>query len=125
MAKRDAPISWRPSPEARLALAVLTDALPKLNRNEILNQVVIGAVEIPSLPRPKRDDMQAQQSPNPSKQPKLVMTSDGVKRERVKRNPIDKPTDEDIQEARRWYFEQATGSVKRQQAIPKPGWKRE
>ena len=46
MIKREAPISWRPSKEASLALAKLMEWNPKGRRNEVLNGAVIRAAEL-------------------------------------------------------------------------------
>ena len=46
--KRDAPISWRPSKDAALALAKLLEGGRK--RGEILNELVIAAGEVTKEP---------------------------------------------------------------------------
>ncbi len=115
MAKRDAPISWRPSAEAQLALAELLKRDPKLKRSDILNRVVIEACHGPRQQTERRE--------------KLVMTSGGVKRQVAKqpKNRLMTPEKAVAGAAARLAErnQQVTGGVKRQQAIPKPAWKRE
>ena len=45
---REAPISWRPSPEARAALARLSARIDR-TRNELLNEIVIAADRGPQI----------------------------------------------------------------------------
>ena len=45
--KREAPISWRPSPAAAVALTGLMERMPGMKRSEVLNLVVIAAAHQP------------------------------------------------------------------------------